>query len=115
MNKSCLWIVAFLFFFLCVVQVSFAQNWIFANNNLKLRSLAATPEGLEFTIKSPKNIPVAPNSSCLNEFIVPKVHEDYDLLAAFLLTASAKKKKVGIVYDDDSTECQVEVQSVVVY
>lgn len=69
-----------------------------ANSSLKLASVAMTPGGVEFTIKNN----IAPE--CDNEFLVPIGHNDFNLMAAFLLTASAQKKKIDIDYDG---ECEV--------
>lgn len=115
MKKNSLWIGFFLLLSLCIVQNSFAATWVFNNTNLKVENLAVTSEGVEFKIKTRRSLTVALNSSCTNEFIIPRGQLDYDMLAAFLLTAYAKRKKVGIVYDDDSVECMVPVNSVVLY
>jgi hypothetical protein len=115
MKKNSLWIAIFLLFALCIAQNSFAESWIFNNTNLKVENLAVTSEGVEFKIKTRLRLIVALNSSCTNEFIIPRGQLDYDMLAAFLLTAYAKKKKVGIVFDNDSVECMVPVNSVVLY
>ena len=115
MKKNSLWIAIFLLLALCIAQNSFAVSWVFNNTSLKVENLAVTSEGVEFKIKTRRGVIVAPNSSCANEFIIPRGQLDYDMLAAFLLTAYAKRKKIGIAYDNDSVECMVPVDSVVLY
>ena len=115
MKVKCLGVVLSLFFLLCIAQNSLAQTWVYANDNLKIENLASTSEGLEFKLRENSHTVLAPNSSCDNEFIIPRGHLDYDMLAAFMLTALARNMKIGIYYDDDSVECKVEVNSVIVY
>jgi hypothetical protein len=102
---------------ICLVGIALftvqAQAWEWSQNNLKLKSIMVTSAGVEFTVKTKRA--VAPNSSCVNEFVVPNSHADFNLMAAFLLTASAGKKKISISFDEASEECQVEVNSVVLY
>lgn len=90
-----------------------AQAWEWSAKNLKLSSIAVTSAGVEFTVKAKGSI--APNSSCVNEFIVPNSHGDFNLIAAFLLTGFAQKKKIALLFDETSEECEVEVSSVTLY
>lgn len=102
----------------CLILSTFgsqAFGWEFVGTpkTLKLSSLETTTEGVEFTIKFKKDL--TPLSECKNQFLLPNTHAEYNLLAAFLLTASAQKKKVGISFDETSNVCAVEIESVVLY
>ena len=88
-------------------------NAAFFNKNIKLSSLSTTDNGIVFTVKYKKDLTLS--GECKNTFILPNTHAEYNLLAAFLLTASAQKKKVGIDYDELSMDCEVPVTSVTIY
>ena len=83
----------YLFFFLGIAQNSHALTWVYANDNLKVENLAATSEGLEFKVKTRRRAITAPNSSCVNEFIVPRNHMDYEMLAAFFTNGFSSQEE----------------------
>ena len=113
MKKSFGVLLALLFSLLLAQSVS-AVNYLAVNKPLKLDILKSTVNGVEFKIKS--KAAIAPKSlDCGTWFVVPRGHEDYKVLTAFLLTAFATKKKIDIEYDDDFTECLVPVDSVTLY
>lgn len=113
MKKICVKSAITLFCFLCLVQISLAETWVLTEKKRKIKHLAQTSTGLEFALKGIYDL--TPNSSCHNEFIILKDHENYNTLTAFLLTAYAKKKYVDLFFDNDSTDCQVTVDSVVLH
>jgi hypothetical protein len=90
-----------------------AEPWQLAGKKLKIEQMATTDAGLEFKVKG--NVAVAPASSCVNWFIVPRGHADFNVLTSFLLTASAAKKKIDFVFDYGSQECMVPVDSIILY
>ncbi len=112
MGKKIWGIVGVLFLSLFFTQSVMAEL-VMANKKLKLELLKSTPDGVEFKIKS--KVAITPSSQCENWFIIPRLHEDYKVLTAFLLTASATKKKIDIEFDDVSQECLVPVSSLVIY
>ena len=89
-----------------------------AVGNWKINYLSVTSEGIEFKLKAKQDYTL--HETCKNSFFLPNTHAEYDLLAAFLLTASAQKKKVEVVYDETAIDpqdppCMVEITSLTIY
>ncbi len=115
MNKVALIAVFLTACFSLVASKSFAENFIYDDENIQLQNIVVRSTGIEFTVlkkKGKKKINITPNSSCINTFYVSPLTAEYNTIAAFLLTAKASKKKIGIEYDTDIADCMVPVVSV---
>jgi hypothetical protein len=105
-----------LFFLFSLVQDVCAENWVESEDRLRLAKVSSTALGLEFKIRNITPVS-APNSICndTNWFVIPRAHPDFNVLSALVITASATGKKISVVFDHDSVECLVPVDSVTIY
>ena len=90
-------------------------DFVAAGARMKLSSIGVTAAGVEFTVKAKGDLTLNPGPDCVNKFIVLNSHDDFNLMAALLLTASAQNKKIDFLFDYNSNECAVEVISVIMY
>ena len=94
---------------ICVIGIALLTGQAFADftgGKLKLDSVVVDSSGVQFTIKSGK--PVG-EPTCNNEFFVDPLNPDYNLMSAFLLAASAQKKKIDFDADADCEVTAVKV------
>ena len=89
-----------------------SQAWEWSASNLKIANLTVSPSGMEFTVKAKGT--VAPGCS-ENMFYVSNTHDEFKLMAATLLMASANKKKIAIYFNEEEQTCPVPVDSVTLY
>lgn len=98
---------------ICLVSIALfsvqVQAWEWSVDNLKLSEVSVSSSGIEFSVKA-KGV-IAPGCS-ENTFYVSNTHDEFKLMAAALLMASAQKKKIAVYFDETADICPVMVDAI---